>query len=181
MQFHEYLRLIRERSGLTIIDTAKKLGVMPTTYRSWEKGFNIPFLKNLCALEKIYDLPKGTLMERFENSKDRFKKIYIIHPLRNMADKKNLDKTVEKNREEVSAVCSQITIEHPNVLIMSPIHAFFFIDYRGDQKTAFSQCNELIDIADEVWVYGDYTNSEGCLKEIERAKGLKIPVIYKVS
>jgi transcriptional regulator with XRE-family HTH domain len=36
--FHERLRTLRARCGLTAAELSKKIGVPPTTYRQWESG-----------------------------------------------------------------------------------------------------------------------------------------------
>ena len=105
------------------------------------------------------------------------KKVYIAHPLRG-AEQTEMD-VIAGNIAHVDDVCRKIAEERPDVLILSPIHAFCFVSPLGPQDWVLDQCRHLLNVADEVWVYGDHRNSEGCRMEIEHAQSLGIPVFDK--
>ncbi|ADE57257.1 DUF4406 domain-containing protein [Aminobacterium colombiense] len=105
------------------------------------------------------------------------KKIYIAHPLRG----KNADiETVFENNITVDTICQNLSaiVENKDILILSPVHAFSFVSAVGDQKWVLGQCRKMLSLADEIWVFGDWENSEGCKIEIEHAKKLNIPIIF---
>ncbi len=105
------------------------------------------------------------------------KTIYIAHPLRG----KNADiETIFENNITVDTICQNLTaiVENKDILILSPVHAFSFVSAVGDQKWVLGQCRKMLSLADEVWVFGDWENSEGCKMEIEHAKRLNIPVVF---
>lgn len=92
------------------------------------------------------------------------KKVYIAHPLRG-ADR-------EKNVQEVTRICQKISELFPEVLPISPIHAFSFLDNCGaeGERTALELCLKLLKECDEVWFFGkDWRLSEGCFVEYNTA------------
>lgn len=94
------------------------------------------------------------------------KKVYIAHPLRG-AER-------EKNVEEVTRICQKVVELFPDVLPISPIHAFSFLDDCGEEgeKKALELCLEMIKICDEAWFFGrDWRDSVGCFEEYNVAFG----------
>lgn len=94
------------------------------------------------------------------------KKVYIAHPLRG-ADR-------AKNVEEVTRICKKITELFPDVLPISPIHAFSFLDNCGaeGEKKALELCLELLKNCDEAWFFGsNWRASVGCFEEYHVAFG----------
>ena len=87
------------------------------------------------------------------------KKVYIAHPLRG-AER-------EKNVAEITKICKKIVELFPEVLPISPIHAFAFLDNCGaeGEKKALELCLDLLKSCDEVWFFGDWNESEGCRLE----------------
>lgn len=101
--------------------------------------------------------------------------VYVAHPLRGRdADPAE----IEANIAKVTEICERIREVNPDLLILSPIHAFGFVDPLGPQEWVLEQCRGLLACADELWVFGDWQNSEGCRMEVEHAKVLGIPVLY---
>lgn len=100
---------------------------------------------------------------------DKMKKVFISHPL-------NGD--FEGNRKKANIICKYIIRQ--GYLPISPLHSFLFIDEETPELRSeiMSVCYRLIDISDEVWVYGD---SEGCRLEKQYAEkvGKKIVILYK--
>ena len=61
----EICNVIKERRkelGLTQVDLAKAVGVTRITIVEWERGKNLPSLKNLKALEAALEFPPGSLL-----------------------------------------------------------------------------------------------------------------------
>ncbi len=104
------------------------------------------------------------------------KKIYVAHPLR--GDTRNIGE-IARNINRITHICTSISKNHPDILILSPIHAFSFISSLGPQDWVLSQCRTLLELADELWVFGDWQKSEGCRMEVEHARKLGITVLFK--
>lgn len=176
MNFCNLLRTIRIRLGYTTSDAAAACGVGACNLWAWETGRAKPSISTLLKLENAYKLPHGVLIDMFNNEDKR--KIYVSHPLRNNKSGAELLSTIEHNRKVVSEICKNIIQHHNDILILSPIHAFGFISPLGNQTAVFNQCRAMLELADELWVYGNWQNSEGCHMEITYAEILKIPVKY---
>jgi hypothetical protein len=115
---------------------------------------------------------------------DKAKAIYVAHPLRPdpAFSLKRRYEVYSQNIGDATRICRKILEEYPNCLILSPIHAFSFVDPLYDKETADlipEKCCRLLELADELWVYGDYETSEGCQMEIAWAEKHGKPVIYK--
>lgn len=177
MKFASLLSYIRKKNGLSASEIANRISVVITTYYAWEKDKFKPNVASLQKLEKALELPSGCL-QFFYDGKD-LRRIYVSHPLRNGKTGDELIGEVERNRKEVTRICSNLLSERDDILIISPIHAFSFIPPTGRQDQVFEQCKSLLELADELWVYGDWHNSEGCKIEIKYAEVLKIPILYK--
>ena len=110
----------------------------------------------------------------------KFKKVYISHPLRGDMDlsKPNL-KIPYDNMQKVDNICRRIADEHPDLLLLSPIHAFAFLNVFADDEKALEMDRVLLELADELWVFGEWQTSEGCQMEIKWARELVIPIIYE--
>lgn len=107
------------------------------------------------------------------------KKIYVAHPLLGDMDRDRPDaRVVARNHERVSEICRGIVALHPEVIPISPIHALAFFD-PFERRQTLGICMELLKMADELWVYGDWPRSEGCLLEIKRARELGLPVMFE--
>ena len=101
------------------------------------------------------------------------KYIYVAHPLRGAGI---TTETVRENIRAVSRICLDIKEKHPDVLILSPIHAYTFEPIDADDKWVLGQCRELLTLADEIWVFGDWKTSKGCRMEIDFAYKNSIPI-----
>ena len=93
------------------------------------------------------------------------KKVYIAHPLRG---------NVAVNIKAATEICREIS-EEGKVVPFSPLHAFGFLSAEGNQTLAMKFCFALLISCDELWVHGDWKNSEGCKMEIEFARVKGIP------
>ena len=119
------------------------------------------------------------------NTSRPFKTVYISHPFRGDMGRDNINiKTLVGNMEKVDRICLKITADYPDVLPLSPLNAFSFLalltlaDNQIDEK-ALEMDMKLLELADELWVFGEWEKSEGCRMEIERARELCIPIIYE--
>lgn len=177
MKFASMLKYIRHKHGLSTAKISDIINVVPTTYYAWERGKFKPNVASLRKLEKALELPLGCL-QLFYDGRD-LKRIYISHPLRNGKTGEELINEVKRNKEKVTKICKNLLNQHKDILIISPIHALGFISPTGEQARAFELCKSLLEFADELWVYGDWRNSEGCQIEIKYAEILKIPTFFK--
>lgn len=91
--------------------------------------------------------------------------IYIAHPLRG---------SEVKNRRRVSDILRELDRDYPEHLFLSPIHTFSWLG--EDHDRALTLCRRLIAQADELWLFGDWRHSKGCLIERREAKRLGISV-----
>lgn len=106
------------------------------------------------------------------------KKVYVCHPFR--GGRPYTEEKAAKNMAAVSRICRLIA-ERDRCVPFSPIHAFSFYHALDAEATerVMRMCMELLETCDEMWVFGDWRNSEGCLKEIEHASKARIPIKFK--
>lgn len=107
-----------------------------------------------------------------------YKNVYVSHPLLGDMDRKSPNISVPfANKEKVDGICPQIVETYPNVIPLSPLHNFSYLNV-FERETSLKLCLRLLSLCDEMWVFGDWENSEGCKLEIVRAGEMKIPVFY---
>ena len=104
------------------------------------------------------------------------KKIYVAHPMRGGG--RDIEK-IHKNEEAIRDIMIELSASEPDLFLFSPIHAFGYLDPLGPQDWVLRQCLEMVEVCDELWVYGDWQSSVGCRMEIERARELGKPVTFK--
>ena len=95
------------------------------------------------------------------------KYIFLSHPYAN---------NPTENKKKVDKICKYL-IKH-DIVPISPLHLFSFYDEDADREYIMKACFHMIDMCDEVWIYGD---SEGCMEEMNYAlsKGKKVVLMYK--
>ena len=91
------------------------------------------------------------------------KRVFISHPYKD--DPKG-------NKKRVDTICRGFA-EKDDILPISPLHLFSFMENDDNREEILQVCFRLIDICDEVWIYGD---SEGCRSEAKYAKSVGKPV-----
>jgi len=96
------------------------------------------------------------------------KKVYIAHPLRG---------DIEANMKKADDICKRLS-GHGCIIPFSPLHAFGFLSAQGDQSIAMKYCFALLASCNELWVHGNWRQSEGCLMEIEFAKQRGMTIRY---
>ena len=91
------------------------------------------------------------------------KRVFISHPYKDdpMGNKKRVD-----------TICRELA-EKGDLLPISPLHLFSFMKEDSNREEILRVCFRLINICDEVWIYGD---SEGCRREAQYAKSVGKPV-----
>ena len=84
--------------------------------------------------------------------------IFISHPLTS---------NIEENRKKEKQICKDI-IAAGEGLPISPLNMFGYIEKEEGElrENIMAICKRLIDLSDEVWIYGD---SQGCKEEQEYA------------
>lgn len=97
------------------------------------------------------------------------RKVYIAHPLR--GDEEN-------NVVTATEICEIISGEGV-AIPFSPLHAFGFLDTKGDQTLAMEHCFALMESCSELWVFGKWWASEGCRAEIVHAAARGMVIKFK--
>jgi hypothetical protein len=82
--------------------------------------------------------------------------VFISHPYKD--DPKG-------NKKRVDTICRELA-RKGDILPISPLHLFSFMEDDLQRESILQVCFRLIDICDEVWIYGD---SDGCRKESDYA------------
>lgn len=119
-------------------------------------------------LKDIID-EKNAAKKKKESSKlnpFRFKKlIYISHPY----------KGKKENYDAISRIIKELVTKYPDYLFLSPVHAFGSEYEYTDYYAGLEKCLYLLEMCDEMWVYGDYKTSTGCMNEIWYCMANDIP------
>ena len=97
----------------------------------------------------------------------RKKRVFVSHPCRG---------NILENRKKADKICKYIIKK--GYIPISPLHLFSCYQDDRDRKDIVRVCYELINICDEVWIYGD---TDGCRKEEKYARmmGKKVKVCYE--
>ncbi|MPM73155.1 hypothetical protein SDC9_120131 [bioreactor metagenome] len=82
------------------------------------------------------------------------------------------------NVEEVTMICKEVSSMNLYVPV-SPIHAFSFLDpLNGNYDIVKEYCLKLLKTCDEIWIYGKWWKSQGCIDEIIFATDNGIPMKF---
>jgi hypothetical protein len=92
-------------------------------------------------------------------AKAQMKRVFISHPYKD--DPKG-------NKKQADTICRGLA-EKDDIFPISPLHLFSFMKDDSNREEILQVCFRLIDICDEVWIYGD---SEGCRMELEHARSI---------
>ena len=95
------------------------------------------------------------------------KRVYIAHPFQGK----------EENKVKIVEMCKAVA--NMGYLPVSPVHAFSFLDDNkpAERKLALKLCQELVKVCDQLWVFGEWENSEGCKMEVQTAKKAGISIL----
>ena len=107
----------------------------------------------------------------------KMKRVYVAHPFH--GDHPDDIARIYANVYAVERICQSLAKSEPDVNIFSPIHAYNFLPWLGDQAQALKMCRDSLSRCDELRVFGDWENSQGCLLEIEWARELGLSIIYE--
>lgn len=98
--------------------------------------------------------------------------IYVVHPYKGAG----VPGERERNKARIAVICRHlIAVGH---CPLSPIHALSeFLDDTDpvQREKALVLCKKLMTCAEAVWVFGDYTISEGGLAELQHVQRLRKP------
>lgn len=94
------------------------------------------------------------------------RRVYISHPFSG---------DPEGNRKKVEAICRELN-RRGEVLPISPIHLFSHMDDDSKREEVLAVCLDLLEMVDELWVFGD---SAGCREEVDMAERIGLPVHTK--
>ena len=72
------------------------------------------------------------------------KRVFVSHPYKD--DPKG-------NKKRVDTICRDLA-EKDDILPISPLHLFSFMENDDNREEILQVCFRLIDICDEVWIYG---------------------------
>lgn len=99
------------------------------------------------------------------------KAVYVAHPLRG---------DVAENTARITKIIRQLVSKNHDILPLSPIHNFGFLDPATyDAVHGMQLCFALLNRAEELWVFGEWWQSEGCQAEICYAGCRGIPIRFK--
>ena len=82
------------------------------------------------------------------------------------------------NDRRIEETIKILVKEYPDILFVSPVHCFGFLYNELPWEEGISQCIGLLNLCDEMWVFGDWQKSRGCLYEVQYCQVHKIP--YKI-
>ena len=100
------------------------------------------------------------------------KRVFVSHPFR---------ENEEENFKKVSEICLRITEKYKDVVPVSPIHAFGFLDDNKHREMALRFCRSLMEGCHEVWFFGNWRFSEGCTLELGWSMELNRPARFYAS
>ena len=96
-------------------------------------------------------------------------RIYISHPYGGK----------EENKQEIETIIRDLIQENPQHTYISPVHTFGFLYNDVEYEQGIRYCLDLLEVCDEMYVYGDYNNSKGCVKEIKHCLDKQIKFCIK--
>lgn len=90
--------------------------------------------------------------------------IYISHPYGGDHD----------NKKMIGNFILELQKIYPNFLFISPVHSFSFAYHYVPYQQGLDMCLWLLEKCDEMWVFGEYQSSIGCMSEIAYCKNHNI-------
>ena len=94
------------------------------------------------------------------------KKVYVAHAFQGK----------KQNKEAITHICRALV--KLGIMPISPIHVFSFLhdNIKSERLKTFEFCEELVETADELWLFGNWERSNGCLIERNVALMEFIPI-----
>jgi dephospho-CoA kinase len=106
-------------------------------------------------------LKREEKIESYEHEKT----IYISHPYGGK----------EENKKKIEELVLCLMELFPSYRFVSAVHAFGYQYNSISYERGLEECLWLLDKSDEMWIFGDYETSKGCLAEIEHCEKNNIP------
>lgn len=82
----------------------------------------------------------------------------------------------EKNRQDADKICRQILKTHKDILPISPLHLFSYMETDDERENIMNVCYKLIEICPDFWSYG---KSDGCQAELAYATHIHRKIVDK--
>lgn len=82
-----------------------------------------------------------------------------------------------ENKKKVEELIRGFVEIYPDFCFISPIHSFGYLYNDVDYDTGMDYCLTLLDLCDEMWTFGNFSDSRGCTIEKSYCKRYKIPII----
>ena len=83
----------------------------------------------------------------------------------------------KKNVKRVANIIKGLIKKYPDICFVSPIHAFGFYYHDTDYLKGIEYCLTLLKVCNEMWTFGEKSNSRGCLIEKEYCKEHNIKIV----
>ena len=97
------------------------------------------------------------------------KMIYICHQFGGKSE----------NKEKVESLIRQFVKDYPDYTFISPIHSFGFLYHDVSWEDGLIYCLDLLNKCDEMWTFGKYSNTKGCMREKLFCDEYYIPIVEK--
>ena len=124
-------------------------------------------IKKLLKVFNAWNVKEVTVIY---DTKDGFKKVYFAHPFEGN----------EVNLKKVERVIKNYVKENPEVIPVSPLHAFGYLYNEVDYTTGLGWCLALLKTCDVLVLSGEWRGSMGCTVERQIAEWNGIEVVeYK--
>ena len=83
----------------------------------------------------------------------------------------------DENKKRVTNLVKNLVQAYPNYCFLSPIHATGFFYHDISYERGMEHCLTLLDLCDEMWLFGNKSMSKGCMIEKDYCERYKIPVV----
>ena len=83
----------------------------------------------------------------------------------------------QENIDRVGELVKGLLKVHPEYCFLSPLHATGFLYNEMTWENGMEYCLTLLDMCDEMWVFGKESMSKGCMMEKEYCKEHSIPIV----
>lgn len=97
------------------------------------------------------------------------KRVYICHEFGGK----------QESADRVAAIIREFIKWYPDICFMSPIHAFGFYYHDTEYLHGIDYCLTLLEVCEEMWVFGEHSKSRGCQIEKAYCKEHNIPIIER--
>ena len=140
-KFHEKLKMLRKKKGLTQQEVADFFGVKQPIYQKWESGVRKPSYENLSMLACIFDVSLDYLLgDYLEISKERYLK-FKKQKQKQKEEKKNLfsvrlKELRKKNQLTQQRLADEIGVNRVNITRWE----------KGKREPSFENLIKLADI-----------------------------------